>query len=98
AGFLFPLPLGEGQCEGAKRSEKRKKVECCSLCSLISHPNPKGEGVLEDGDLALMTTQSFGDLLLQMNTLSRSESFTCRTAAASKTFANARRTTKTSLL
>src|SRR6266700_6472876 len=69
--FLFPLPLGEGQGEGAKRSEKRRKVEGCSLCSLIPQPNPlpKGEGILVDGDLALMTAAKFWRTTCSVNTL-----------------------------
>ncbi len=72
-------------------AKKRKKVEGRSLYSLIPRPKPLplGEGVLEDGDLVLMTTAKFWRPTPSMNTLSRSEPFNCRTATALNIFANA---------
>ena len=43
---MFPLPLGEGQGEGAKRSEKKKKGGglFALLANPAAQPSPKGRG------------------------------------------------------
>src|SRR6266705_2518786 len=58
-GAQLPLPLGEGQGEGAQLREKGKKnVGVVSVLANPSpQPSPKGRGRLEDSDSIMAATK-----------------------------------------
>src|SRR5438270_11348662 len=68
----YSLSLWERARVRARSVARKEKMEGCSHCSLIPYPKPlpKREGVLEDGDLVLMTTAKFWRPTPSMNTLS----------------------------